>query len=200
MTTMAKTISVKDTAFGQDMLEVLAERQLEKAAYHGLAISPSIVTLKEYLVKKLSHGKWKMDPGLCQPELRGLYPVYFDSVRILLAECVAEFFQTGKIYMAVLDPYRMEYVEHEIRQMVLRPEDVTTLSRALHKAQNPDHDLIARWKDPADRGRWMEHIRALYQTISQLHIKYKFPAPLLFVMGLLFCPILGGTDDGRTIY
>ena len=168
MTTRAKTVSVKETAFGQDILEVLAERQLEKAAYHGLAIFLSIVTLKEHLVKKLSHGKWKIDPGLCQPELRCLYPVYFDSVRILLAECVAEFFQTGKIYMAVLDPYRMEYVEHEIRQMVLKPEDVTTLSRALHKAQNPDHDLIARWKDPADRARWMEHIRALYQTISQL--------------------------------
>ena len=168
MTTRAKTVSVKETAFGQDILEVLAERQLEKAAYHGLAIFLSIVTLKEHLVKKLSHGKWKIDPGLCQPELRCLYPVYFDSVRILLAECVAEFFQTGKIYMAVLDPYRMEYVEHEIRQMVLRPEDVTILSRTLHKAQNPDHDLIARWKEPADRGRWMEHIRALYQTISQL--------------------------------
>ena len=168
MTTRARTVSVKETAFGQDMLEVLAEWQLENTAYHGLAISQSIVTLKEHLVKKLSHGKWKIDPGLCQPELRCLYPVYFDSVRILLAECVAEFFQTGKIYMAVLDPYRMEYVEHEIRQMVLRPEDVTILSRTLHKAQNPDHDLIARWKEPADRGRWMEHIRALYQTISQL--------------------------------
>lgn len=168
MTTMAKTISVKDTAFGQDMLEVLAERQLERIGYRELDMAHSILTLKDYLVKKLSHGNWRVDPSLCQPELRYLYPIYFDSVRVLLAECVAEFFQTGKIYMAVLDPYRMEYVEHEIRQMVLRPEDVTILSRTLHKAQNPDHDLIARWKDPAHRGRWMEHIRALYQTISQL--------------------------------
>ena len=118
MTTMAKTISVKDTAFGQDMLEVLAERQLERIGYRELDIAHSILTLKDYLVKKLSHGNWRVDPSLCQPELRYLYPVYFDSVRILLAECVAEFFQTGKIYMAVLDPYRMEYVEHEIRQMV----------------------------------------------------------------------------------
>ena len=168
MTTMAKTISVKDTAFGQDMLEVLSERQLENTAYHGLAISQSIVTLKEYLVKKLSKGKWKIDPGLCQPELRCLYPVYFDSVRILLAECVAEFFQTGKVYLSVLDVSRMEYVEHEIRRLVLTPGDTATLLRVLRKVQNPAHDLIARWKDPADRGRWMEHIRALYQTISQL--------------------------------
>ena len=168
MTTRARTVSVKETAFGQDMLEVLAERQLENTACHGLAVSQSIVTLKEHLVKKLSHGKWKIDPGLCQPELRCLYPVYFDSVRVLLAECVAEFFQTGKVYLSVLDISRMEYVEHEIRQMVLKPEDVTILSRTLHKAQNPDHDMIARWKDTADRGRWMEHIRALYQTINQL--------------------------------
>ena len=168
MTTRAKTVSVKETAFGQDMLEVLAERQLERIGYRELDIAHSIQTLKAYLVKKLSHGKWKIDPGLCQPELRYLYPTYFDSVRVLLAECVAEFFQTGKVYMAVLVPYRMEYVEHEIRQIVLRPEDVTTLSRALHKAQNPDHDLIARWKDPADRGRWMEHFQTLYQAISQL--------------------------------
>ncbi len=57
MTTRARTVNVKDTAFGQDMLEVLSERQLENTAYHGLAISQSIVTLKEYLVKKLSKGK-----------------------------------------------------------------------------------------------------------------------------------------------
>lgn len=38
-----------------------------------------------------------MDSGLCQPELRYLYPIYFDSARVLLAECVAEFFQTGMI-------------------------------------------------------------------------------------------------------
>ena len=168
MTAMAKTISVKDTAFGQDMLEVLAERQLEKVSYCGLDISRSILTLKEYLVKKLSHGNWRVDPGLCQPELRYLYPIYFDSVRVLLAECVAEFFQTGRIYMAVLDPYRMEYVEHEIRLLILRPEDVSALLRALKKVQDPSHDLIARWKDPAQRERWGEHMRALYQTISQL--------------------------------
>ena len=168
MTAMARIIRVKGTAFGQDMLEVLAERQLEKAEFRELDISHSIVTLKEYLVKKLSHGNWSVDPGLCQPELRYLYPVYFDSVRVLLAECVAEFFQTGKIYMAVLDPYRMEYVEHEIRLLVLRPEDVSSLLRTLRKAQDPDHDLIARWKDPAQRERWREHMRALYQTISQL--------------------------------
>ena len=36
MTAIAKTISVKDTAFGQDMLEVLAERQLEKIAFREL--------------------------------------------------------------------------------------------------------------------------------------------------------------------
>ena len=168
MTAMAKTISLKDSAFGQDMLEVLAERQLEKVSYCGLDISRSILTLKEYLVKKLSHGNWRVDPGLCQPELRYLYPIYFDSVRVLLAECVAEFFQTGRIYMAVLDPYRMEYVEHEIRLLILRPEDVSALLRALKKVQAPSHDLIARWKNQTDRERWTEHMRVLYQTISQL--------------------------------
>ena len=105
---------------------------------------------------------------MCQPELRYLYPIYFDSARVLLAECVAEFFQTGMIYIAVLDPYRMEYVEHEIRQLTIRPEDVSSLLRALHKAQNPAHDMISRWKDPADRERWTEHIQKLDQTMSQL--------------------------------
>ncbi|WP_217959788.1 hypothetical protein [Acutalibacter muris] len=168
MTTMAKAIRVKDTAFGQDMLEVLAKRQLEKIAFHELDISLSILTLKEHLVKKLSHGSWKVDPGLCQPELRYLYPIYFDSVRVMLAECVAEFFQTGRIYMAVLDHYRMEYVEHEIRLLILRPEDVSSLLRALKKVQDPSHDLIARWKYPAQRERWKKHMRALYHTISKL--------------------------------
>ena len=100
--------------------------------------------------------------------MRYLYPVYFDSVRVLLAECVAEFFQTGKVYLSVLDVSRMEYVEHEIRRLVLTPEDTAALLRVLRKVQNPAHDLIARWKDTADRGRWMEHFQTLHQTISQL--------------------------------
>lgn len=50
MTAMAKTINVKDTAFGQDMLEALAERQLEKVSYCGLDISRSILTLKDYQI------------------------------------------------------------------------------------------------------------------------------------------------------
>lgn len=147
---------------------VLGQRMRRGRPFFQLNIFNFIVTLRGYLVKKPSHGFIWLDPGLCQPELRCLYPVYFDSVRVVLAECVAEFFQTGLIYMAVLDPYRMEYVEHEIRQLVLKPEDVSTLLRALHKAGNQAHDLIARWKDPADRERWMKHIQALHQTISQL--------------------------------
>ena len=95
MTAMAKLVGVKNTAFGQDMLEVLAERQLEKITFRELDISHSIVTLKGYLVKKLSHGIIRLDHSLCLPELRYLYPIYFDSVRILLAECVAEFFRTA---------------------------------------------------------------------------------------------------------
>jgi hypothetical protein len=75
MTAMPKTVNVKRTAFGQDMLEVLAERQLEKIAYRELDVSASILTLKEYLVKRLSHGNWRVPPSLCQPELRYLYPV-----------------------------------------------------------------------------------------------------------------------------
>ena len=168
MAATARVISVKGTAFGQDMLEVLAERQLEKVSFCELDISKSILTLKDHLVNRLSHDNWRADPGLCQPELRYLYPIYFDSVRVLLAECVAEFFQTGRIYMAVLDPYRMEYAEHEIRVLILRPEEVSSLLRALKKVLDPGHDLIARWKDPAQRERWGDHMRALYQTISQL--------------------------------
>lgn len=46
MTATAKAISVKDTAFGQDMLEVLAERQLEKVSFRELDISHSILNPK----------------------------------------------------------------------------------------------------------------------------------------------------------
>ena len=89
-------------------------------------------------------------------------------MRVLLAECVAEFFQTGMVYMAALDPYRMEYVEHEIHLLILRPEDVSALLQALKKVQNPTHDLTASWKNPAARERWREHIKHLFEYISKL--------------------------------
>ena len=146
-----KTVSIKASPLGQDLQDALWDRQ-----HNGvLDISKSIITLKEYLVKDLS-----------PTDLKYLYPVYFDAARVLLAECAAEFFQTGRICITALDPVRMRYAEHEIRQITITPEDISRLLRVLRRVQEPAHGLYLRHK--ADTACWIKHIQAVYQTISPL--------------------------------
>lgn len=160
---MTAQVRVKETAFGRDMLEILMEKQLKQVAFRELDVPQSIVTLKAHLVNKFA-------PVQCEypSELRFLYPTYFDSARVLIAEYVAEFFQAGMVIFSELDMERWEYIDHEIGVLILTESEVDTLLRVLTKVQRPDHDMCARWKSEVDRHRWLEHIQEIQDVISQL--------------------------------
>lgn len=160
---MTAQVQVKETAFGRDMLEILMEKQLKQVAFRELDVPQSIVTLKAHLVNKFAPNQ-----GEYPSELRFLYPTYFDSARVLIAEYAAEFFQRGMIVFSELDMELWEYIDHEIRTVILTESEVDTLLRVLNKVQKPDHDMCARWKSQADRHRWLEHIQEIQDVISQL--------------------------------
>lgn len=163
MNTTNNKISVKETAFGQDMLEVLIDKQLRQVKFKELDVPWAIQAMKSHLVSKFAPQK-----GEYPSELRFMYPTYFDSARVLIAEYVAEFFLTGKIVFTELDTNAWEYIDHEIRQIVLPETEANMLLRVLLKVQKTDHDMCSRWKNPADRERWKAHIQAVYDVISQL--------------------------------
>ncbi len=164
LTKMCKhSVALKSTPFGHDMLDVLADNQLKSVGFRELDVSKAIITLKSYLVKKLAP-----KGGEYPSQLRFLYPVYFDSARVLLAECVSEFFQTGKVSVSELDTDLWMYTDHEIHQIILTEHDMDTLLRVLRKVQNPNHDLCSRWQDPADQARWRQHVQELYDVLRQL--------------------------------
>lgn len=160
---MTAHINVKETAFGRDMLEILMEKQLRQVAFSELDVSRSIVTLKAHLVNKFAP---KQDEY--PSELRFLYPTYFDSARVLIAEYVSEFFQTGMIVFSELDMERWEYIDHEIGVLILTESEADTLLRVLKKVRNPYHDMCARWTSQAGRNLWLEHIQKVQDVISQL--------------------------------
>jgi len=156
-------IRVKETAFGRDILDVLIEKQLQQVKFRELDVTQAISTVKSYLVKEFAPKKDEYPS-----KLKFLYPVNFDSARVLIAEYIAEFFQTGKIAVSELDTDFWLYTDHEIRQIILTEKEVDTLLRVLRKVQNPDHDMYARWKSQTERERWQAHIQAVYQVINQL--------------------------------
>lgn len=155
--------AVKDTQFGRDMLEILIEKQLGDVAFRELNVTQSIVTLKQHLVNKFAP-----TPGEYPSELRFLYPTYFDSARVLIAEYVAEFFQSGMIAFSELDIERWEYIDHEIRQIIITEKEVDTLLRVLRKVQNPAHDMYTRWPTLMERNRWIKHIQEVESVINYL--------------------------------
>lgn len=159
MTKMCRrTLAIKNSPFGRDMLDILIENQLKQVDFCELDVPKAIVTLKSALVNQLARPY----------ELRYLYPVYFDAARVLLAEYVAEFFRTGKIIFMELDLEFWEYIDHETRQIAITERELDSLLRVLCRVQNTDHHLCARWQDPADRARWREHIQRVYDVLMKL--------------------------------
>ena len=144
-----KLVRVKASPLGQYFQDAL----YEKLSFHTLDVAQSIIILKGYLVNDLS------------PDgLKYLYPTYFDAARVLLAECAAEFFQTGRICITALDPVRMRYAEHEIRQITITPEDISRLLRVLRRVKEPAHGLCHKHGGNG----WAEHIETLCQTLAKL--------------------------------
>lgn len=156
---MTAQVRVKETAFGRDMLEILMEKQLKQVDFRELDVPQSIVTLKAHLVNKFA-------PVQCEypSELRFLYPTYFDSARVLIAEYVAEFFQAGMVIFSELDMERWEYIDHEIGVLILTEQDVDTLLRVLKRSR----DLTMICVPDGSRKRietagW--NISAMYKTL-----------------------------------
>lgn len=158
-----QSMALKDTQFGLDMMDILIEKQLKDVAFRELDVLQSIVTLKEHLVKKFAPRN-----GENPSELRFLYPTYFDSARVLIAEYVVEFLQTGKMMFSELDVDRWEYIDHEIRQISITEKELDTLLWVLCKTQNPAHDLCARWPTEAAQMRWVRHLQGIELVISTL--------------------------------
>lgn len=163
MNTTQNQVSVKETAFGQDMLEVLIEQQLRQTSFRELDVPQAIKTVKAHLVRKFSPKKSEYPSELCF-----LYPTYFDSARVLIAEYVAEFFQTGRITLSELDVNTWEYMDHEIRQITMTEREVDTLLQVLRKVQNPNHDMCSKWTSAVSRQRWTAHIQEIYRILSKL--------------------------------
>ena len=70
--------------------------------------------------------------------------------------------------MSELDVQWMEYIDHEICQIILTETNVDVLLRVLRKVQSPDHDLCSRWQKPADRARWRQHAQDVYDILNQI--------------------------------
>ncbi|MEY8573778.1 hypothetical protein AALD01_05130 [Oscillospiraceae bacterium 21-37] len=146
---MTKMNSIKASPLGQDLLDALWDKQRNGI----LDVYKSIITLREYLVKDLSPS-----------DLKYLYSVYFDAARVLMAECVAEFFQAGRICITAFDPLRMRHESRKIRQIIITPEDVSRLLQVLHRVKEPAHDLYQKHGGKS----WAEHIETLCKAVSKL--------------------------------
>ena len=87
---------------------------------------------------------------------------------LLIAEYVAEFFQSGQISFSELDIDLWEYIDHEIRQITITETEVDTLLRVLRKVQNPAHDMYTRWPTLMERNRWIKHIQEVESIIHRI--------------------------------
>ena len=72
ISTTKSYIAVKETVFGQDMLEVLMEKQLRQVNFRELDILQAIKTMKNHLLSKFAPRK-----GEYPSELRFMYPTYW---------------------------------------------------------------------------------------------------------------------------
>ena len=91
----------------------------------------------------------------------------FTQGALLVAECLADYYRTGKLIVYEYTRESCELVERRIRLFVVTEADLKLLLDELQSVQNPEHWLYRSWFREETRDEWLAHIQSVYQTLIE---------------------------------
>ena len=152
---------------GLDLLEIIILEQLRKVDFATFNISEASELLRQGTSNEIEQHKQRKRP----PELSKFYletlTQDFTHAAVLLAECLADYYQTGELIVYEYVGENCDLVEHRIKNFIVTNADLDPLLKVLQTVQKPEHWLYQSWYGESTRQEWLTHIRAVYKTLSE---------------------------------
>jgi len=151
---------------GLDMLGLIVTEQLRKVDFAALNMAEAIRLLNEDTQNEIKKCRQKPPSERTEWYINEILMYNFTHAAVLVAECLAEYYQTGEwiVYDAVGENY--DPVEHRVKDFIVTSADLQSLLEMLQSVQDPEHWRYQCWVDDETRQRWLAHIQTVYQTLK----------------------------------
>ena len=160
-------ITMRQSDYGLDLLGTIVDTQLKAVNFLTFKVADALEVIKTDIVKEIM----RANRGCCAADLvfyfSENFPRNFTQGALLVAECLADYYRTGKLIVYEYTRDSCEPVKRRIRLFVVTEANLKLLLDELQSVQNPEHWLYQSWIKEETREEWLAHIQSVYQTLKE---------------------------------
>ena len=151
---------------GLDLLGIIVAEQLRKVDFATFNVAEAVKLLNEDTQNEIEQYRQKPPSEITEFYINESLMHNFTHAAVLVAECLAEYYQTGELVIYDYVGENYDPVEHRVKDFIVTSADLQSLLEVLQSVQNPEHWRYQCWVDDETCQRWLTHIQSVYQTLK----------------------------------
>lgn len=159
-------ITERQSDYGLDLLETIVNTQLKQADFAAFNVAEALELVKADILSEIRQANRGCSAEKLIFYISANFCQNFTHGAILIAECLADYYQTGELTVIEYIGENYDPVDHSIKEFVVTPADLRILTDELQRVQNPEHELYQSWFEDSTRKQWLAHIQSIYQTLK----------------------------------
>ena len=159
-------ITMRQSDCGLDLLGIIVAEQLRKVDFATFNVRDTLEVLRQNIQNEIEQYRQQQRP----PELKKSYMETlshdFTHAALLVAECLADYYQTGELIVFDYVGENYDPVEHHIKNFIVTKNDLQPLLAELESVQDPEHWKYQGWAGEEILQQWLKHVRSVYQVLK----------------------------------
>ena len=151
---------------GLDLLGIIVAEQLRKVDFATFNVAEAVKLLNEDTQNEIEQYRQKPPSEITEFYINESLMHNFTHAAVLVAECLAEYYQTGELIVYDYVGENYDPVKHHIKDFIVTSADLQSLLEVLQSVQNPEHWRYQCWVDDETCQSWLTHIQYVYQTLK----------------------------------
>ena len=151
---------------GLDLLGVIVAEQLRKVDFAAFNVAEAVKLLNEDTQNEIEQYRQKPPSEITEHYINESLMHSFTHAALLVAECLADYYQTGELIVYDYVGENYDPVKHCIKDFIVTSADLQSLLEVLQSVQNPEHWRYQCWVDDETCQRWLTHIQSVYQILK----------------------------------
>ena len=157
-------VKVIQSDYGLDLLIIVEERYLRGVKFKTFHVKHITELLRAYIVDAFAKESYGWETQYLDFFYDYTLPYRYDEAIILIAECLTEFFTTGKLAINIFDKGKPR--KKKITEFVFTDDDLKSLLNDLQGVLTPERGLYESWKESASFDEWQAHIKMLCESVK----------------------------------
>ena len=160
-------ITVRQSDDGLDLLDTIVIEQLRKVEFAAFNVSKAIALLNQTIQEEIEQYRQKPPSKITDFYISETLMHNFTNAALLVAECLYDYYQTGELVVYDYIGENYDPVEYHIKNFIVTGNDLLSLLAELKSVQSPEHWKHQGWASEEILRQWLEHIRAVQQSLEK---------------------------------